>query len=113
MSVQPILSSDKQKINLSCFMMQNYLPNLSFSICGKLDRCENFSVFNLGTLKMEKSVGAHLLSCHSTITRDYTIRDTTTHYRIRTTIGKRVSEITFFTFQKVKYFVLQPHLVKL
>jgi hypothetical protein len=39
---------------------------------------------------MEKSVGAHLIHYDGTIARAYTIRDTTTHYRIRTTIGKRV-----------------------
>uniref|UniRef100_A0A183C231 Copine domain-containing protein n=1 Tax=Globodera pallida TaxID=36090 RepID=A0A183C231_GLOPA len=42
-----------------------------------------------GKLKMEKSVGAHLLRCDHEVAKAYTLRDTVTHYRIRTTFGKR------------------------
>ena len=40
---------------------------------------------------MEKSVGTHLIRCDGTISRSYTVRDITTHYRVRTICGKRVS----------------------
>ncbi|KAF7638940.1 hypothetical protein Mgra_00001463 [Meloidogyne graminicola] len=42
-----------------------------------------------GKLKMEKSVGSHLIRCDHEIAKAYTVRDTLTHYRIRTIIGKR------------------------
>lgn len=42
-----------------------------------------------GQLKMEKSVGTHLRIVDHSIAKAYTIRDTTTHYRIRTKLGKR------------------------
>ncbi|KAL3101111.1 hypothetical protein niasHS_001571 [Heterodera schachtii] len=42
-----------------------------------------------GKLKMEKSVGAHLKRCDHEVAKAYTLRDTVTHYRIRTTFGKR------------------------
>uniref|UniRef100_A0A914HK24 Uncharacterized protein n=1 Tax=Globodera rostochiensis TaxID=31243 RepID=A0A914HK24_GLORO len=42
-----------------------------------------------GKLKMEKSVGSHLLRCDHEVAKAYTLRDTVTHYRIRTTFGKR------------------------
>lgn len=38
---------------------------------------------------MEKSVGAHLRTIDHSIAKAYTIRDTTTHYLIRTRMGKR------------------------
>nr|CAD2126844.1 unnamed protein product [Meloidogyne enterolobii] len=38
---------------------------------------------------MEKSVGSHLIRCDHEIAKAYTVRDTLTHYRIRTIIGKR------------------------
>jgi hypothetical protein len=40
-----------------------------------------------GKLKMEKTVGSHLMRCDHQIAKAYTVRDTTTHYRIRTIIG--------------------------
>lgn len=43
----------------------------------------------LGNLKMEKSVGAHLRNIDRSIARAYTVRDTTTHYLIKTKLGKR------------------------
>ncbi|KAH7693085.1 CRE-CPNA-2 protein, partial [Aphelenchoides avenae] len=42
-----------------------------------------------GKLKMEKSVGAHLRTIDHSIAKAYTIRDTTTHYLIRTRMGRR------------------------
>lgn len=42
-----------------------------------------------GKLKMEKTVGTHLRVIDHSIAKAYTIRDTTTHYRIRTKLGKR------------------------
>jgi hypothetical protein len=42
-----------------------------------------------GQLKMEKAVGTHLRIVDHSIAKAYTIRDTTTHYRIRTRLGKR------------------------
>ncbi|KAI6193820.1 Copine domain-containing protein [Aphelenchoides besseyi] len=42
-----------------------------------------------GILKMEKTVGTHLRVVDHSVAKAYTIRDTTTHYRIRTRIGKR------------------------
>ncbi|KAL7077132.1 hypothetical protein ACQ4LE_004050 [Meloidogyne hapla] len=42
-----------------------------------------------GKLKMEKSVGSHLIRCDHEIAKAYTVRDTLTHYRIRTIIGKK------------------------
>jgi hypothetical protein len=42
-----------------------------------------------GQLKMEKTVGTHLRIVDHSIAKAYTIRDTTTHYRIRTKLGKR------------------------
>jgi hypothetical protein len=52
-----------------------------------------------GKLKMEKSVGSHLARCDHQIAKAYTVRDTTTHYRIRTIIGEKgkakVWKITF------------------
>jgi hypothetical protein len=38
---------------------------------------------------MEKTVGTHLRVVDHSIAKAYTIRDTTTHYRIRTKLGKR------------------------
>lgn len=38
---------------------------------------------------MEKSVGNHLRNIDHSIARAYTIRDTTTHYLIKTSMGKR------------------------
>ncbi|KAI6221558.1 Copine domain-containing protein [Aphelenchoides besseyi] len=42
-----------------------------------------------GVLKMEKTVGTHLRVVDHSVAKAYTIRDTTTHYRIRTRLGKR------------------------
>ncbi|CAD5215087.1 unnamed protein product [Bursaphelenchus xylophilus] len=42
-----------------------------------------------GQLKMEKTVGTHLRSIDHSIARAYKIRDTTTHYKIKTRLGKR------------------------
>uniref|UniRef100_A0A915D177 Uncharacterized protein n=1 Tax=Ditylenchus dipsaci TaxID=166011 RepID=A0A915D177_9BILA len=42
-----------------------------------------------GRLKMEKTVGSHLLSIDHSVAKAYTIRDTTTNYTIRTIMGKR------------------------
>ena len=42
-----------------------------------------------GKLKMEKMVGKKLVSVDHQIAKAYTIRDTITHYKIRTTMGKR------------------------
>ncbi|CAD5210381.1 unnamed protein product [Bursaphelenchus okinawaensis] len=42
-----------------------------------------------GQLKMEKSVGTHLRTVDHSIARAYTIRDTTTHYKIKTRLGRR------------------------
>ena len=42
-----------------------------------------------GKLKMEKMVGKTLISVDHQIAKAYTIRDTVTHYKIRTTMGKR------------------------
>jgi len=40
---------------------------------------------------MEKSVGSHLIRCDHEIAKAYTVRDTLTHYRIRTIIGEYIS----------------------
>lgn len=38
---------------------------------------------------MEKSVGAHLRNVDHSVAKAYTVRDITTNYVIRTTVGKR------------------------
>ena len=40
-------------------------------------------------MKIEKSVGAKLASIDHQIAKAYTIRDITTHYKIKTSMGKR------------------------
>uniref|UniRef100_A0A914Q014 Uncharacterized protein n=1 Tax=Panagrolaimus davidi TaxID=227884 RepID=A0A914Q014_9BILA len=42
-----------------------------------------------GKMKIEKSVGAKLLTIDHQICKAYTIRDVTTHYKIKTSMGKR------------------------
>ncbi|GMT14464.1 hypothetical protein PFISCL1PPCAC_5761, partial [Pristionchus fissidentatus] len=42
-----------------------------------------------GKLKMEKIVGADLITVDSCVSSAWTVKDTTTHYKIKTTIGKR------------------------
>ncbi|GMR36421.1 hypothetical protein PMAYCL1PPCAC_06616 [Pristionchus mayeri] len=42
-----------------------------------------------GKLKMEKIVGADLITVDSCVSSAWTVRDTTTNYKIKTTIGKR------------------------
>ncbi|CAJ0958809.1 unnamed protein product, partial [Mesorhabditis belari] len=42
-----------------------------------------------GKLRMEKIVGADLITVDSCVSSAWTVRDTVTHYKIKTTIGKR------------------------